>query len=310
MLIGSYDFILAELWTRSAATQYKGCDLGVVVCRAQHLDSRNLRWPETWFYQFPSLANLGGMVLPECTGQGRASFINEPHNNWRSARVARASLYIGALLCGAIGFPAVTVAADTTDAVPTLRIDVSFDAEPGVNSAHVVVALLSNTPIRGMQQSKKIIQSNAQFHPFITVAQPGAEIEFPNQDAFAHHVYSFSPSNSFELPLYNGRQRQTQIMANVGIVSLGCNIHDWMLGYVVVIDTPYSGFLTGRTAEFHDVAEGDYEVMIWHPSMDEMWSQAVSINSTTQQLTISLPITLSPVAPLPTPNFTDDWEDY
>ena len=38
-----------------------------------------------------------------------------------------------------------------------------------------------------------IVQRDRIFQPFVTVVQRGTAINFPNDDPFMHHVYSFSP---------------------------------------------------------------------------------------------------------------------
>ena len=53
-----------------------------------------------------------------------------------------------------------------------------------------------------------------------------------------------------------------------GIVTIGCNIHDWMIGYIYVADSPYVG-TTGRKGrvKLADVPPGSYAVRAWHPRM-------------------------------------------
>jgi len=84
-------------------------------------------------------------------------------------------------------------------------------------------------------------QRNRRFVPHILVVQQGAEVEFPNSDVIAHHVYSFSRPNNFALPLYKGTPPEPVRFDHAGIVTLGCNIHDSMLAYVVVVDTDRFG---------------------------------------------------------------------
>jgi plastocyanin len=84
-------------------------------------------------------------------------------------------------------------------------------------------------------------QRNRRFVPHILVVQQGAEVEFPNSDVIAHHVYSFSKPNNFALPLYKGTPPEPVRFDHAGIVTLGCNIHDSMLAYVVVVDTDRFG---------------------------------------------------------------------
>ena len=80
-------------------------------------------------------------------------------------------------------------------------------------------------------------QRYKRFVPHILVVQKGAQVSFPNSDVVAHHVYSFSRPNNFVLPLYKGTPPDPVRFDHDGVVTLGCNIHDSMLGYIVVVDS-------------------------------------------------------------------------
>lgn len=108
-------------------------------------------------------------------------------------------------------------------------------------------------------------QRGLQFVPHVLVVQRGAAVAFPNSDQVRHHVYSFSPAKKFELRLYKSIPAEPVIFDQAGVATLGCNIHDWMLGYVVVVDTPWFG---KSAADGHlridDVPAGDYQLQVWH----------------------------------------------
>ena len=82
-------------------------------------------------------------------------------------------------------------------------------------------------------------QQNRQFAPRALVVQAGTSVHFPNLDTVRHHVYSFSPAKPFELKLYAGTPSAPVVFDKAGVVVLGCNIHDRMSGWIVVVDTPY-----------------------------------------------------------------------
>lgn len=192
-----------------------------------------------------------------------------------------------------------------------IQIEVTTTAVRKINTEQIVVALIPKNRPKQLVMHKEIKQSNAQFRPFITVAQPASVVEFPNFDDFAHHVYSFSNALSFELPLYRGDQKQKLMPEKSGIVPIGCNIHDWMLGYIIIVDTPYYAFLKGNVAKFNNLQDGDYELAMWHPSMDDFWMQPLSISDSDSRFVIPLPVSLSPVSQPPTPDLEDmDEEDY
>jgi plastocyanin len=113
-----------------------------------------------------------------------------------------------------------------------------------------------------------IRQEDLQFQPLVLPVQVGTEVQFPNLDRVAHHVYSFSQAKRFELRLYRGLPERLVRFDTPGVVVLGCNIHDWMLSYVYVVDTPWfaSSDAEGRM-RLHQVPAGVYELRLWHPRL-------------------------------------------
>ena len=110
-------------------------------------------------------------------------------------------------------------------------------------------------------------QRDTRFVPHILVVQKGTAVEFPNSDVVAHHVYSFSKPNDFVLPLYKGDPHDPVAFRHDGIVTLGCNIHDHMLGYIVVVDTPAFGKTDESGQVVLDVPAGPdaVQLTIWSP---------------------------------------------
>jgi plastocyanin len=111
-----------------------------------------------------------------------------------------------------------------------------------------------------------IAQVDREFVPYVTVLQAGTSATFPNRDPIMHHVYSFSPAKSFEIKLYSGNAPHEILFDKPGVVTLGCNIHDWMIGYVLVVPTPYyakSG--ADGEARMRDLPAGSYQIHAWHP---------------------------------------------
>jgi plastocyanin len=110
-----------------------------------------------------------------------------------------------------------------------------------------------------------IEQKNRQFLPLVSVVQTGASVSFPNRDKVKHHVYSFSPAKTFELKLYSGVPSTPVVFDKAGTVVLGCNIHDQMLAFIRVVDTPYFALSdsTGK-ASIANVPNGPYTLKAWH----------------------------------------------
>lgn len=109
-------------------------------------------------------------------------------------------------------------------------------------------------------------QVDKEFLPLVVPVQLGSAVRFPNKDNIRHHVYSFSPAKTFELKLYAGTPSNPVIFDKPGPVVLGCNIHDWMVGFVYVVDTPYfTKTNSAGKARLDGLPAGDYSLQIWHP---------------------------------------------
>ncbi len=134
-------------------------------------------------------------------------------------------------------------------------------------------------------------QIDTQFVPHILAVQKNSMVQFPNSDSIKHHVYSFSAAKTFELQLYKDFKADPLLFANEGVVELGCNVHDWMLGYIFVVDTPYFGKTNAKGEWVIDLPEGDYSLKVWSPLIQdnlESLTKEVSISETSSTLVINL----------------------
>ncbi|MGH6649005.1 methylamine utilization protein [Aquabacterium sp.] len=112
-------------------------------------------------------------------------------------------------------------------------------------------------------------QKGRAFQPTMLVVQTGTPVLFPNFDTVRHHVYSFSAAKKFEIKLYAGTPAAPVVFDKAGTATLGCNIHDQMLGYIHVVDTPYFG-VTGSDGQLTlDLPAGDHRAQVWWPALGE-----------------------------------------
>jgi plastocyanin len=130
-------------------------------------------------------------------------------------------------------------------------------------------------------------QVNKAFQPHVLLIQRGQRVLFPNKDDIRHHVYSFSSAKTFELKLYKGTPSEPIRFNKEGLVVLGCNIHDSMVGYIYVSDDQ----LTLQSDTHGKVNIGEYnakEVLIWHPRQSGLAEiqqrQTVTLQSTSNGL--------------------------
>jgi plastocyanin len=112
-------------------------------------------------------------------------------------------------------------------------------------------------------------QVNRAFDPDLLVIPVGSTVEFPNSDSVSHQIYSFSPAKRFQLPLYRGNPNPPVRFDQPGIVTLGCNIHDEMVAYLVITDAQYFGRTDGTGSWSADIPRGKYRVSVWHPRMND-----------------------------------------
>ena len=117
-------------------------------------------------------------------------------------------------------------------------------------------------------QGAEMAQAGKQFDPKVLVVPVGTSVQFPNRDTVRHHVYSFSPTKPFELKLYTGSAANPVVFDKTGVAVLGCNIHDNMTAWVVVVDTPYFGrsAAPGKVV-LGNVPAGSYNLRVWHPGL-------------------------------------------
>ena len=133
-------------------------------------------------------------------------------------------------------------------------------------------AVVTARPVEGPARHAPAVhavmdQVNRAFEPDLLIVPVGSSVSFPNSDSVSHQIYSFSAAKRFQLPLYRGKPYPPVLFDQPGIVTLGCNIHDQMLAYVLVTDAPYFGRTDEAGSWSAEVAHGRYRVTIWHPRL-------------------------------------------
>ena len=168
--------------------------------------------------------------------------------------------HMGAVLLGCAG-ALLAASAQAAD------VQVQVQDASGRSVADAVVFLESDQarrqvrPVAGLEMA----QNHKQFVPQVLIVPVGSEVRFPSHDTVRHHVYSFSPAKKFELKLYAGTPAQPVRFEQSGVVVLGCNIHDQMVGWVLVLDTPYyAQTSTSGQAALSAVPAGRYRLRTWH----------------------------------------------
>lgn len=137
-------------------------------------------------------------------------------------------------------------------------------------------------------------QVNKQFSPQLLIVRQGQYVNFPNSDDIRHHVYSFSQAKSFQLKLYSGQPKEPVQFDNQGVVVLGCNIHDAMVGYIYVAnsDQVYTSDEQGRIELQTD--SFPVQASVWHslqtaPLESKKWFNIASTEPLSLTINTSTP---------------------
>jgi plastocyanin len=151
----------------------------------------------------------------------------------------------------------------------TLVINVQTPDGHALSGAVITARPLDAPARRPLPLHAVMDQLNRAFAPDLLVIPVGSTVAFPNSDSVSHQIYSFSAAKRFQLPLYHGKPYPPVQFDQTGVITLGCNIHDDMLAYLLVTDAAYFGRTDARGAWSADVPRGRYQVTIWHPRLRE-----------------------------------------
>lgn len=191
-----------------------------------------------------------------------------------------------------ISLACATVLATTTAVAQPLQVTLTDQTGQPLEDAVIELVPADSAPPVANSVQATVAQQGLMFVPFVSAVQQGTVIDFPNQDKTRHHVYSFSPAKVFELKLYSGKPEQPVLFDKVGIVALGCNIHDYMQAFIYVGSSPYLA-VSDRDgkAVLQTAPTGRMRVQLWHPWQDQDIAAQELLLPSAQPLTFSLQVT-------------------
>lgn len=171
------------------------------------------------------------------------------------------------------------------------------DGNPAADAVIVLVAAngaLEQQPSPSPQGEALIDQRDETFTPHVTIIPRGGRVRFANSDAPLHQVYSFSPIKQFELSLAPGETSDRVIFDRSGVAAIGCNIHDNMIAYVFVTDSPWTALSDERgRARIERIPSGDYISQIWHPRLPPATlvpNETITIDGATKTYETQIPL--------------------
>lgn len=127
---------------------------------------------------------------------------------------------------------------------------------------------------RGKAPPRELMIANrdCSFQPHVGVAMTGTLLKVSNEDPLTHSTHPYYDNRSFfnyqfsrEGEVYPGRK-----FVEPGLVTVKCDIHNWMRAYVMVHDNPYLGVTDATGALLiEDVPAGNYSYVAWHEKLGE-----------------------------------------
>ena len=168
-----------------------------------------------------------------------------------------------ALPCGTLAVLAALTSGHALAADITGRV--TLPDGTAVAGAVVFVESPAGKDASGPAPTAVMNQIDRTFVPGVLPVVAGTRVHFPNKDQIQHHVYSFSRTKTFELPLYRGAEAPPVLFDKPGVVKLGCNIHDWMSAVILVVPTRHYAVTddAGRYA-LRGLPAGEYTLIAWH----------------------------------------------
>lgn len=205
----------------------------------------------------------------------------------------------------------ITALACMATAASAAPLNIQMHDQNGAPLADAVVTLQGPVGLPAGALKADMDQRAQQFAPHVLAVHTGTSIKFPNSDNIRHQVYSFSPAKRFELRLYEGTPSDPVLFDKPGVVVLGCNIHDWMLGYVYVTNDPRFGVTDAQGQLTLDTPAGVYHATLWHPQAAGMQpvdggEVKIAAAGLAQRFTLTIEAQASQTPPTPAPSAFGD----
>lgn len=174
------------------------------------------------------------------------------------------------------------------------KVEIQVQNLQGQPLADAVITLQGPLGASVSPASAVMDQVQKQFLPRVLAVRSGTRVSFPNRDDIRHQVYSFSSAKRFELRLYKGTPSEPVLFDKPGLVVLGCNIHDWMLGYIYVTDDPWFAVSDAAGQLDFKLPPGHYRVTVWHPQLaDGLAQDSADIQVPAAGLQLKLPLVVT-----------------
>lgn len=193
------------------------------------------------------------------------------------ARVEKATVLAAALCVAGVLVPAGAGAqTGTIEGLVSLQPPPRRTADrygAGAGGAHAIQQLPAVVYLVGpvgragaAAEPASMVQRDTAFAPAAVITRVGGTVAFPNEDPFFHNVFSYSSPQRFDLGRYPQGESKSVTFDTPGVVSVFCEVHDFMRGAVIVTENPYHAVVAeDGTFRLTGVPAGEHTLAIWHP---------------------------------------------
>lgn len=121
-------------------------------------------------------------------------------------------------------------------------------------------------------------QNGCRFVPHVLLLPVGAKLKIKNSDGILHNIHTHGEQNR---PINKAQPRFLKVISvsfdKPEIIRVVCDVHNWMNGYILVMDHPYYAVTdTNGNFELAGVPGGSYTLKYWHETLGNE-TQAVTV---------------------------------
>ena len=112
-------------------------------------------------------------------------------------------------------------------------------------------------------------QKGCRFRPHVALVPQGQPLRILNSDGILHNVHLYAKKNEHFNRSMPGRVKELDVTFNrAERIRVGCDVHKWMSGWIVVAKHPYYA-VTGKDGAFRleNVPPGTYTLRVWHEKL-------------------------------------------
>ena len=146
----------------------------------------------------------------------------------------------------------------------------------------------ANAAAPALPTTVEMDQTKCVFISHVVIVPAGGTVNFLNSDRLLHNIHTTPKVN----PAINRTQPKDRAIPftfeKPEIVRINCDLHSWMLAWVVVAAHPYYA-ITGANGgfSFDNLPPGQYKLQVWHERLGTT-TASVTVGSQPSQVTVEM----------------------